>query len=79
MRLGVEATADAVQSDAPAIVVVAAGAAPLPDPVLDGADRRVFDVTALDDVPAGHVLVADEVGRADAMLLAEALGDAVAA
>ena len=73
VRLGVEATADAVQSDAPAIVVVAAGAAPLPHPVLDAADRRVFDVTALDDVPAGHVLVADEVGRADAMLLAEAL------
>ena len=73
VRLGVEATADAVLADAPALVVVAAGGAPLPHPMLDADGPRVFDVAALAEVPAGHVLVADEVGRADAMLLAEAL------
>ncbi len=73
VQLGVEVTADAVLADAPALVVVAAGGAPLPHPMLDADDPRVFDVAALAEVPAGHVLVADEVGRADAMLLAEAL------
>ncbi len=73
VRLGAEATAGTVLADAPALVVVAGGAAPLPHPLLAVDHRRVFDVAAVDDVPAGHVLVADEVGRADAMLLAEML------
>ena len=73
VRLCVEATAGVILDAAPAIVVVASGAAPIPHPALAVDGRRVFDVTALDTVPAGHVLVADEAGRADAMLLAEAL------
>jgi 2,4-dienoyl-CoA reductase-like NADH-dependent reductase (Old Yellow Enzyme family) len=73
VRLGTEVTADVVVDDAPAIVVDAGGAVPIRHPwlVVDG--RRVFDVSGLDAVPVGHVLVADEIGRADAMLLAEAL------
>ena len=59
-------------------MVDAAGAAPIPHPSLVVDGRRVFDVTGLDAVPAGHVLVADEIGHADAMLLAEALRRAVA-
>jgi NADPH-dependent 2,4-dienoyl-CoA reductase/sulfur reductase-like enzyme len=73
VRLGTEATVAAVLDDAPALVVVASGAVPLPHPALAAGDRRIFDVGRLDAVPAGHVLVADEAGRADAMLLAEAL------
>ncbi len=73
VRLGVEATADTIAADAPAIVVAASGAAPLAHPDLVADAAGVFDVSRLDAVPAGHVLVADEVGRADAMLLAEAL------
>ena len=71
--LGVDATVDVVVGEAPAIVVDASGAVPLPHPALAVDGRRVFDAGGLDAVPAGHVLVADECGRADAMLLAEAL------
>ena len=44
VRLGVEATADVVVADAPAIVVDASGAVPLPHPALAVDGRRVFDV-----------------------------------
>lgn len=73
VRLGTVAGADDVVGDDPALVVLATGAVPLPHPALG--PGVALDVTALDAVAPGHVLVADEQGRADAMLLAETLAD----
>ena len=57
--------------EAPAIVVDPGGAVPLPHPALAVDGRRVR--RGRPRAVRGHVLVADECGRADAMLLAEAL------
>ncbi len=69
VRLGAAAEVDEIVRAAPALVVVATGAAPTPHPHVPGA----LDPTRLADVAGEHVLVADELGRADAMLLADAL------
>ncbi len=72
VRYGVEAGAADVLAAEPALVVLATGAAPLPHPALAAASD-VVDVWQLAAVPDGHVLVADEMGRADAILVADAL------
>jgi 2,4-dienoyl-CoA reductase-like NADH-dependent reductase (Old Yellow Enzyme family) len=72
VRYGIDADAADVLAAEPALVVLATGATPLPHPVLAPA-RDVLDVAQLTAVPAGHVLVADEMGRADAILVADAL------
>lgn len=69
VRLGVEADVEAIVGAEPALVVVATGAAPTAHPHVADA----LDPTRLADVVGDHVLVADELGRADAMLLADAL------
>jgi dimethylglycine catabolism A len=71
VRYGVEAGLDDVLAAEPALVVLATGASPLPHPVL--APDVAADVTQLAAVRGPHVLVADEMGRADAMLVADAL------
>jgi 2,4-dienoyl-CoA reductase-like NADH-dependent reductase (Old Yellow Enzyme family) len=68
VRLGEPVDAGVLAAERPAFVVLATGAAPRTHPALAGA----VDIDGIDDV-AGHVLVADEMGRADAMLLADLL------
>ena len=71
--LGTPADLTRVLADEPALVVLAAGAKPLPHPALDRDDPRIRDVTAWAAPHGEHVLIADEMGRGDALLLAEAL------
>jgi pyruvate/2-oxoglutarate dehydrogenase complex dihydrolipoamide dehydrogenase (E3) component len=70
VHLGTRASADDVLRAGPALAVVATGARPLPHPALpDAADA----LEAFGGIAGGHVLVVDEMGRADAMLVADAL------
>jgi len=73
VRMGCDAHADDVLAADPALVVLATGAEPLPHPALAAATPGLFDVRGVAGVPGGHVLVADEMGHADAMLVADAL------
>jgi NADPH-dependent 2,4-dienoyl-CoA reductase/sulfur reductase-like enzyme len=87
VRLGAAATVAAVLEQSPSLVVLATGARPIPHPVgvgtaggaeaAAGAGPSVVDaVTAFAGVSGRHVLVVDEMGRADALLLADALAAA---
>ncbi len=73
VHLDTEVSAERVAELSPALVVVATGARPIAHPRLAATHSQVFDVVSLAAVPPGHVLVADEMGRADAMLIAELL------
>jgi len=73
VRTGRTAGADDVLAADPALVVLATGAEPLPHRALAPATPGLFDLRGLGDVAGGHVLVADEMGHADAMLVADAL------
>jgi 2,4-dienoyl-CoA reductase-like NADH-dependent reductase (Old Yellow Enzyme family) len=73
VRTGSEAGVDDVLAAEPALIVLATGAEPLPHPVLPSTTPALFDATAIGEVHGANVLVADELGHADAMLLADAL------
>jgi 2,4-dienoyl-CoA reductase-like NADH-dependent reductase (Old Yellow Enzyme family) len=73
VRTRCDVTAGDVLAEQPALVVLATGAEPLPHPALPPTTTGLVDVRGVADVAPGHVLVADEMGQADAMLLADAL------
>jgi hypothetical protein len=73
VRTACEAGVGDVLAADPALVVLATGAEPLPHPALAPTTPGLFDVHGLADVRGGHILVADEMGQADAMLVADAL------
>ena len=73
VRTGCDADLEQVLAAEPALVVLATGADPLPHPALAPTTPGLADVTGLGEATGAHVLVADEMGRADAMLLADAL------
>jgi 2,4-dienoyl-CoA reductase-like NADH-dependent reductase (Old Yellow Enzyme family) len=73
VRLGRRAVATDVLAAQPALAVVATGSRPLPHPALAGATDAL---AAFAGVDGDHVLVADEMGRADAMLVADAVAAA---
>src|SRR5271170_5274029 len=73
MRLSETATASSLASDAPDLVVVATGSAPVLRPV-SRSNSAITEVGPYDSVPpGGHVVVRDEMGGFAALLTAERL------
>lgn len=74
LRLGVEATAEAILAEGPDVVIVATGGRPSHGPAR-GADRAATtaDVLAGTAAPSGSVLLFDEMGQHNAASTAEQL------